>query len=272
MFMNICLFSETEVTEPLSFEDERAQHIIKILHKKEGDTFYAGVIGGKSGNALITKIESWEERSASGKVFTAGKIHFTFKPEKDGLPLNKLCVILGFPRPIQLKRILRDMAGLGVCGIHLVKTELGEKSYTESDLSSPENCRRLLIEGCMQAASTNIPEIFFHGDLKSCLDFLNLNPAEKKESDSSLRVALDNQKSETSLIELIQGGIDIGDSMCFAAIGSERGWTDNERSIFKEYGFCLAKMGSRIMRTETAATVAASILISSIDTEGSTWV
>ncbi len=270
--MNICLFSETEVLEPLPFEDERAQHIIKVLHKKEGDTFYAGIIGGKSGNALITKIDSWNKQSASGKVFASGKIHFTFIPENDGLPLNKLCMILGFPRPIQLKRILRDMAGLGVCGIHLVKTELGESSYVESDLASPENCRKLLIEGCMQAASTNIPEVFFHKDLKACLDFLKLNSVNGKKTDSSLRIALDNQKSETSISELVQGGIDIGNSLCFAAIGSERGWTDNERSIFKDYGFCLAKMGSRIMRTETAATVAASILISSIDTEGSTWV
>ena len=39
--MNICLFTKEEIEQPLSLNDERALHIIKILHKKEGDTFDA---------------------------------------------------------------------------------------------------------------------------------------------------------------------------------------------------------------------------------------
>ena len=54
--MNICLFSKDEIEKPLDKKDERAQHILKILHKKEGDFFYAGIIDGKAGNAQITEI------------------------------------------------------------------------------------------------------------------------------------------------------------------------------------------------------------------------
>ena len=32
--MNICLFSKEEIFSPLSIKDARAQHLIKILHKK----------------------------------------------------------------------------------------------------------------------------------------------------------------------------------------------------------------------------------------------
>ena len=46
-----------------------------------------------------------------------------------------------------------------------------------------------------------------------------------------------------------------------AAIGSERGWTDKERSLLSERGFTLCSMGNRVMRTETAATVAASVIL-----------
>ena len=49
-----------------------------------------------------------------------------------------------------------------------------------------------------------------------------------------------------------------------AAIGSERGWTDKERDFLVEKGFTLCSMGERILRTETAATVAGSIILSQL--------
>ena len=39
--MNICLFTSEEIGTPLSTRDERGQHLIKVLHKKEGETFSA---------------------------------------------------------------------------------------------------------------------------------------------------------------------------------------------------------------------------------------
>ena len=50
--MNICLFTADEINNPLPLCDERARHIVKILHKKTGDTFSADVIGGMAGKAL----------------------------------------------------------------------------------------------------------------------------------------------------------------------------------------------------------------------------
>ena len=49
-----------------------------------------------------------------------------------------------------------------------------------------------------------------------------------------------------------------------AAIGSERGWTEAERDLLEQNGFSLCSMGTRILRTETAATVAASIILDSM--------
>ena len=55
--MNICLFEKSEISKPLSFDDARGDHIIKILHKKQGESFTAGIIDGQSGTAVITKID-----------------------------------------------------------------------------------------------------------------------------------------------------------------------------------------------------------------------
>ena len=49
-----------------------------------------------------------------------------------------------------------------------------------------------------------------------------------------------------------------------AAIGSERGWTDRERKVLESKGFIRCGMGERIMRTETAATVAGAIILSGL--------
>ena len=239
--MNIVLFEKNEISCPLKLNDERAQHILKILHKKEGDTFSCGIIKGMAGKAEIIHI------SEEG-------IKFSFEPESDGKPLNPLKMIIGFPRPIQLKRLLRDVAALGIQEIHLTGTELGEKSYMKSNLLERGTAYKMLLDGTVQAASTHIPELFLHQNLKECLQEISKNPAE-------LKIALDNVNASENLFSFMQNRTQ--KFPVIAAIGSERGWTDNERQLLEKSGFTRCSMGQRIMRTETAATVASSIILAS---------
>ena len=241
--MNICLFSQEEITKPLDVKDERGEHILKILHKKTGETFTAGILGGKSGTATITDISD-------------GKIFFTFEPAGDGKPLNPLKMIIGFPRPIQLKRLLRDIAALGVCEVHLTGTELGEKSYMQSTLVEKGNAYKMLLDGTVQAGSTYVPELFLHKTLNECLSFF---------SGDDVRLALDNKNPAMRLQEALQektvSAKTTTEQKVIAAIGSERGWTDRERKLLEDKVFIRCGMGERIMRTETAATVAGSIIL-----------
>ena len=249
--MNICLFNEEEISKPLDLRDERGEHIVKILHKKEGDTFTAGIIGGQAGTATITKIED-DNR----------KLFFDFKPESDGKPLTKLKMIIGFPRPIQLKRLLRDIAGLGVCEVHLTGTELGEKSYMQSTLVEKGSAYKMLLDGTVQAGSTHVPELFLHKSLDECVAKILEEDPSAPDQPSPLLAALDNRRPVCSLGKLMEGAE--SHSFVVAAIGSERGWTDRERDFLEEKGFTLCGMGERILRTETAATVAGSIILSQL--------
>ncbi|MBO7582787.1 MAG: 16S rRNA (uracil(1498)-N(3))-methyltransferase [Treponema sp.] len=249
--MNICLFEKSQIDLPLSFDDERGAHILNVLHKKQGDDFTAGIIGGQSGVATITRIDE-----------TARQIFFEFKPTGDGKPLNPLKMIIGFPRPIQLKRLLRDIAALGISEVHLTGTELGEKSYMQSDLAQPEAAWKLLREGTVQAGSTHVPQVFIHKSLKDCLESLN--------ESGSLSLSKGGQKMQLICLDNINPDCALGevhfskDQPVIAAIGSERGWTDKERSLLEQSGFIRCGMGSRIMRTETAATVAGAIILNSM--------
>ena len=253
--MNICLFSQEEISQPLPLRDRRAEHIIKVLHKTEGDEFAAGIIDGPSGIAHITSIEKTEEKSSDGrKVYSGGFIHFTFTATGEGKPLYPLVMIIGFPRPIQLKRLLRDMAGLGVSEVHLVATELGEKSYLKSDLATSEAGRQMLLEGTEQAAGTHVPLLQKHNSLSECISSLESRFAERA------LLALDNIRPSASLGVWFCGNETKGKTV-IAAIGSERGWTEGERNLLEAKGFVRLSMGSRVLRTETAATVASSIIL-----------
>ena len=238
--MNICLFSQDEISQPLPLRDERAQHILKVLHKDVGDTFTAGIIGGQSGEAKITG------RGEEG-------ISFEFAAGGDGKPLSALEMIIGFPRPIQLKRLLRDIAALGVGRVHLTGTDLGEKSYMQSNLVERGSAYQMLLDGTVQAGSTHVPELCLYKTLDQCLQEVG-----KK----GILLALDNVNPSARLADAVkQCSGDAGSRV----IGSERGWTDRERKLLEEQGFVRCGMGERIMRTETAATVAGSIILSEME-------
>lgn len=272
--MNICLFDADEIGKPLSVRDERGEHIVKILHKKEGESFTAGIIDGVAGKATITKIAD-------------GFIHFDFAGEKPAKPLYPLKMIIGFPRPIQLKRLLRDVAALGACEVHLTGTELGEKSYRQSSLVEKGSAYKMLLDGIVQAGGTFVPKLFIHDTLKECVESLcgekpgsseeNGVPEEsakteecaisaksaKTEESAEIRIALDNIDPAATLVAALAKGKQNGVNAAVAAIGSERGWTDKERKYLESQGFLRCGMGPRIMRTETAATVAASVISAS---------
>lgn len=250
--MNIILFSSDdkytdEKDDIFCFfkNDERFIHIKKILKLRTGGIFKAGIING---NAGIAKIQE----------FTQEKILFSFSPSSKKEAFYPVNIVLGFPRPIQLKRILRDISSMGIKEIYLTGTELGEKSYRESALSKESEIIKYLIDGCSQAGSTLLPKIFISNSVK---DFLsNYSSAIKTED---IKFIFDVNKdsftenSESFLMDSLQNT----SKAIWLAIGSERGWTEKERGEFKKKGFKTISLGNRILRTETAATAAFSYIL-----------
>ena len=242
--MNIVLFTKADKNF-LPLTDERAKHILKVLKKNKGETFDAGIENAENGLATITNIDE-------------NGITFDFMPTGTGKPLNNIEMIIGFVRPIQLKRLFRDMASLGVKKIHLVATELGEKSYMDSKIVERGTAYNALREGAIQAKSTHIPELCIHASVADCLKSLKRKNA--------VTVCLDNIEPKTTLFNYLrEKNAKFEQNLTvFAAIGSERGWSNKERALFKEADFTLCGMGHRVLRTETASTVAVSLILQSI--------
>ena len=238
--MNIILFEEHELGHSLSRRDERTIHLLKVLHKKTGDVFEAGIVGGLRGTGKIEKI------NFDGSVFVT--VQATEPP-----PLRmRLKMAVAFVRPIQLKRIFRDLSNMGVSSIDLIGSDLGEKSYRDTKLLNDGGARAALIEGAVQARDTRIPTIEVYDNLEK---WLEVRPWESKDSRRiPLLMVMDNVRAEGSFFHVSQTS-----RPAVIAIGPERGWSERERECFEKAGFMRLSMGNRALRTETACVAAATL-------------
>lgn len=130
--MNLILFEDHELGKTLSRRDERTIHLLKVLYKKAGDSFEAGILGGMRGSGRIEKI------NLDGSIFVSLNVYENPPPR---LPVR---MAVGFPRPIQIRRLLRDLSSLGVQAIDLMGTELDEKSYRDTKLLDDGGARDAL--------------------------------------------------------------------------------------------------------------------------------
>jgi 16S rRNA (uracil1498-N3)-methyltransferase len=243
--VNLILFEAHELGKALPRRDERSIHLLKVLHKKAGDTFEAGLLDAGSGGGLgCGKIE---------KVSIDGSVSFSFQKEAPPVPRLPVRVGVGFPRPIQIRRILRDLSSLGVEAIDLFGTELGEKSYRDTKLLDDGGARAALIEGAAQSRDTTIPAL---GVFPGLADWLRERPwgISPRSRAVPLLVAADNVRPEGAMSRITPTMRPVT-----LAIGSERGWTDHERDLLEDAGFLRLSLGSRALRTETAC-IAATVL------------
>jgi len=236
--MNLILFENDEIHKPLAATDDRYQHIRKILKLETGDSFDSGIINGSGGRATIRKIND------SGMILDFEEI---WTPP----PLYPVTLIIGVPRPPTARRLLKDLTSAGIDRLWFTGTELGEKSYLTSKIWRDEKYREYVLEGAQQGESTLLPEVRRFHTLRRSIEALEGEEA---------RAALDNNESVMSISRFRPQK-----ERTVLAIGSERGWTDGERELLKDSGFTLLSMGTRVLRTETACTMATGFSLAAMD-------
>jgi len=256
--MNLILFDSHELGKALPRRDERTIHLLKVLHKKAGDSFEAGILGGQRGNGMIEKVNF------------DGSVVFSLQLGEDPPPRLPIRLAVGFPRPIQLRRVLRDLSNFGVTDIDLMGTDLGEKSYRDTKLFDSGGARAAMIEGAIQARDTNIPGLAQYASLEN---WLEEHPWDAKNTantgsfferrKSPLLIAADNVRPEGAMTRMNPLSRPV-----VIAIGSERGWSDKERDMLEHSGFSRLSMGDRALRTETACITAVVLFMEKIGVLG----
>ena len=54
--MNLILFEAGEVGSPLALTDPRAIHLLRVLKRRKGDLFDAGIVNGPRGKGTVAAI------------------------------------------------------------------------------------------------------------------------------------------------------------------------------------------------------------------------
>lgn len=232
--MNRILFEKYEITDGVAeFSGERAAHIVEVLHSEVGDTVKTGELDGKIGTGVVKKIESVESKDGNGYVIRLELSHTgeSLQPWAD--------LILAPPRPRVFKRLLPQLAAMGVGDIVLVGAKKVEKAFWGATVLKEENYRPLLVDGLMQSGTTIVSRLELR---RNFVRFI------REELDSlypdSTRIVAHPYNAEP-IGEPPQGRLLI-------AIGPEGGWTDEEVELLKSKGFQCRSLGGRILRTDTA--------------------
>ena len=230
--MNLILFEREELKSELPSADPRAQHILRVLRRRQGDSFDAGLIDGPRGKGTLTSV-------------TATSISIRFEWLEEPPPLDPIELLVGLPRPQAARRILHAMTSLGVARLRFITADRGEAGYSSSSLWTAGEWRRHLIDGAQQAFTTRLPAVTVGQGLAEAID--SLEPG-------GTRLALDNYEAAQSLSKIAAV------EPVTLALGPERGWSDRERDLLRSHCFELAHLGERVLRTETACIAAVAVV------------
>lgn len=236
-----------EPGNPIPRSDRRYAHVTRVLRKKAGDSIAAGLSDGTLGTARIERLD--------GEA-----VVLSFEASGTAPPLHPVGVLMGFPRPIQAGRILKDLTSLGVERVWFALSDLGEKSYAESDFFKNGDFAAHLSEGAEQAGNPRLPEVRRFWSLERALDALDGSGGETGAAAPDAAAAR-GMRGTRVFFHPGAGAPRFADlapvaAPVWLAIGSERGWTARETDLLQSRGFARASLGSRILKSETAATAA----------------
>jgi RsmE family RNA methyltransferase len=251
--VNLILFEPAETVQPLARSDPRAEHLLRVLRRRPGDTFDAGLVNGPRGKGTLVAVGD-----------AALTLAFAWGAEPP--PLPPLTLIVGLPRPQTARDILRDATSLGVAAMHFVATERSEPSYARATLWTSGEWRRQLLAGAAQAFDTRLPAVTHDRSLLEAVAALPVGP---------VRLALDHYEasealgtcnllgyfpSETARPKCNPLGYTSAEQGVVLAFGPERGWGAADRAVLRGAGFALVHLGTRVLRTEAAVTAALAIV------------
>lgn len=235
--MNLILFEKAFETIRLDPGDPKGQHIRKVLRAEIGTKVFLGFVNAERARAEVCALD--KDGSVELKVIAT-------ELAPGPLPIQ---LLIGLPRPHTAKRILFEMASMGVSALHFFEAERGEPSYAQSSLWATDEWKERLWLGTEQSFGTHLPEVSIHPDLQTAISHLGFDAS---------RIALDNYEASAPLGELIPDGA----GSAITALGPERGWSPEERDTFRKNGWKMAHLGPQVLRLETACTAATAVVAS----------
>ena len=225
-----------QVGKRIAVEGTAANHITRVLRLRAGETL--SVFNGNGTEYAATILEFHKDA-------VIVEVQSEQAPRRESpLPLT---LAQGISRGERMDWILQKATELGGTRIVPVFTE---RSVVRLDARQAErklqHWRAIAVAACEQCGRNVLPEIapptaileFLGGGLEPQATRLLLSPASQ--------VSIDEVSADVAGITVL--------------IGPEGGLTDTEQDVAMRCGFTAVRMGPRVLRTETAAVAALTIL------------
>lgn len=227
-----CVDAPLAVGARIALPEDAAGHLVRVLRLGVGD---ACVLFNGDGNDYDARIASVGKKSVEAEIEAARDV-------RNESPL-RIVLVQGIARGEKMDWILQKATELGVAGIVPVHGERGEVRLDgERADKRLRHWRSVVASACEQSGRACKPEVAAPRGLADALADL---PA--------TRLMLDPEAARP-----LPPRID--EDACALAIGPEGGWSTADMATLAAAGFVGARLGPRVLRTETAGIAAIAAL------------
>jgi RsmE family RNA methyltransferase len=229
--VNLLLLQETDHVAGARFriDGPRARHVREVLGAGPGATLRAGLLDGPLGTATVAADDGEH-------------VVLDLALEAPATPPSGLELVLAIPRPKMLRRLLPQIAAMGVDSIVLLRTWRVEKPYLTAKVLEPETYRPLLHEGLMQGRSTREPKVRVEPLFRPYVE------DRMAQEFAGARCLVAHPLATEPLASVAPSP----DERVVIAIGPEGGFVPFEIEALSAAGFTPVSMGERTLRVDTA--------------------
>jgi len=218
---------------------EHADHLIRVLRVRVGEEFDIAT-GPVVRRGRVAEISD-------------GRVEFELSEEVSpgaatAMQIALLLAIFKFDR---MEWAIEKCTELGVARILPVICQRTDAHLATASGRRTERWRRIAFQASEQSRRASPPEI---SDPVKFADAIKIPGA--------LRIALLESERQVRLRDILSPAFALAQVML--AVGPEGGWTENEVQLFHAAGWVSASLGETILRAETAAIAATSIVLSEL--------
>jgi 16S rRNA (uracil1498-N3)-methyltransferase len=230
--IRVCVELPLAVGARIALPEDAAGHLVRVLRLGAGDPC---VLFNGDGRDYEARILSVGKKSVEAEIASAREVR--------NEPSLRIVLVQGIARGEKMDWILQKATELGVAGIVPVHGERGEvRLGGERAQKRLRHWRSVVVAACEQSGRARIPEV---APPRALVDASADLPA--------MRLLLDPEAAQPLPSS-------IPDSACALAIGAEGGWSPADMTTLQAAGFIGARLGPRVLRTETAGLAAIAAL------------
>ena len=212
-----------------------AEHLARVLRARIGQKFDIAAEGRVRRGRIIS--------------ITSQRVEFELGEDLPAVVLPAITLLLAIFKFDRMEWAIEKVTELGVARVVPLIAKRTDSHLASAAAKRVERWRRIAREAAQQSRRIALPEIAEPVRLQDVLDMT-----------AKYRIVLSEGEEQVSLRQALAGS----KGSLALAIGPEGGWTSDEDRTFREHRWIAASLGPTILRAETAAVAAVSVVLAEL--------